>query len=86
MKVGDRVCVSSLEMEFMRQWREKADSAIGVIDAEASSGWPLVQFPNGYRNTYRDSDLELVDRKPLLDAAEYEEVMAAQKLMEGLGK
>ena len=85
MKVGDRVIIQSTVTSFNMQW-EGTGRAIGVITGHAINDpqdmWYFVRFPNGYTNAYGENHLELADGITL-NAAEYEEIMAAQALMEG---
>jgi hypothetical protein len=88
MKIGDRVILNSTSVEFMTQWRDDANSAVGVIikrngSIHRNNKWRRVKFPNGYENLYRDEDLELVGHHYHLDASEYEEIMTARELIEG---
>jgi hypothetical protein len=83
MKVGDRVIIHTSNDKFMSQWHYKANSCAGTIQETEGSGapyWHKVIFPNGYINYYPEHSLELIGISPL---DEYEEIMAAQALMEG---
>ena len=85
MKIGDRVIITTTNKKFMEQWQARADSGVGIIVALTdgiSPYWYMVQFPNGYNNHYPEHAMELIGPRPI-DAAEYEEIMAAQALMEG---
>jgi hypothetical protein len=86
MKIGDRVVINTDNTTFMRQWREGADSTVGIIILDygfedTNDAWFKVKFPNGYENIYGQVHLKLVGPRPL-DTSEYEEIMAAQVLME----
>lgn len=91
MKAGDHVAIQSANELYMKQWREKADCTIGTIQHVLDMGdigyepWYDVQFPNGYENNYPENDLELISHS-FLSAAEYDDIMEAQILYEGIGK